>query len=79
MASGALQMWANACSNDLNGGGGGPNGPILVSPVGGEWEEIQCTHPVIIDAGIAPDTRWNGVLAWQAWEQVPLFTWLELS
>jgi hypothetical protein len=79
MASGALQMWVNACSNDLNGGGGGPNGPILVSPVGGEWEEIQCTHPVIIDAGIAPDTRWNGVLAWQAWEQVPLFTWLELS
>lgn len=64
MSSGAMRMWHNGCGGDLNDGGGGPNGPILVNPGGGEWKEIQCTAPVIVDAGIDPDRRRSGVLAW---------------
>jgi hypothetical protein len=61
----AVRAYINQCAgstdpNVVNPGPGGSKSP--------EWETVECTNPVIVDAAINPTTRWNGVFAPQAWE-----------
>ncbi|KAK3308678.1 uncharacterized protein B0T15DRAFT_572803 [Chaetomium strumarium] len=61
----AVRAYINQCAgspplNIVNPGTGGSKAA--------EWETVECTNPVVVDAAINPTKRWNGVFAPQAWD-----------